>query len=120
MTLAFIVATLAIISGGKVATVATVLGVYLIDAMYVILMRLWEGTNPLHGDYRHHLHFRLRSIGMRDIEIRTLVFTLSAAFGVAVIFLDRIGKIILFLILAVLVVSMTRIVRAWKQRSKEE
>ena len=47
MFIAFMIATLAIIAGGKIATVATVLGVYLIDAFYVILMRLYNKKNPL-------------------------------------------------------------------------
>lgn len=47
MFLAFMIATLAIISGGKVATVASVLGVYIIDAFYVILVRLYNKKNPL-------------------------------------------------------------------------
>lgn len=47
MFLAFMIATLAIISGGKIATVATVLGMYIIDAFYVILMRLYNKKNPL-------------------------------------------------------------------------
>lgn len=40
MTLAFFIATLAIIAGGKIATTVSVLGIYLIDAIYVILMRI--------------------------------------------------------------------------------
>lgn len=47
MFLAFMIATLAIISGGKIATVASVLGVYIIDAFYVIFLRLYNKKNPL-------------------------------------------------------------------------
>lgn len=41
------IATLAIISGGKIATVATVLGVYFIDFFYVIVARMMNGKNPM-------------------------------------------------------------------------
>lgn len=120
MFLAFIIATLAIVSGGKVAVVATVLGVYLVDAMYVIFMRLASGQNPLKGDITHHLHFRLRALGMKDSEIRLLVFSLSLVFGLAAIFLDRVGKVLLFLVLVLVVFSITRVVRAWQRRGGED
>lgn len=47
MFLGFMIATLAIIAGGKIATVATVLGVYLIDFFYVIIARIIQKKNPL-------------------------------------------------------------------------
>jgi len=40
MFLGFMLATLAIISGGKVATVLAVFGIYAVDAIYVIMRRL--------------------------------------------------------------------------------
>lgn len=45
--LAFLIATLAIIAGGKIATTISVLGVYVIDAIYVIMRRLRRGQNPM-------------------------------------------------------------------------
>ena len=47
MFLAFMIASLALLVGGKVATVATALGVYLIDAIYVIVARISNKKNPL-------------------------------------------------------------------------
>jgi len=40
MFLGFMLATLAIISGGKIATVLAVFGIYAVDAIYVIVRRL--------------------------------------------------------------------------------
>jgi hypothetical protein len=45
--LAFLIATLAIIAGGKIATAISVLGIYLIDLIYVVVARLLKGKNPL-------------------------------------------------------------------------
>ncbi|MCK9272640.1 hypothetical protein M0P65_03780 [Candidatus Gracilibacteria bacterium] len=112
MFLAFIIATLAIISGGKIATVATVLGVYVIDAFYVIFARLYNKKNPLKGDMTHHLHFRLRKLGFSDEFIRNLVYSLSFLFGIGAIFLDKAGKLILFSILVVIVIFITKILNA--------
>lgn len=109
MFLAFMIATLAIIAGGKIATVAAVLGIYLIDALYVILMRLYNKQNPLSGDRIHHLHYRLMNMGMSENFVRYFVYTLAFLFGMAAIFLDKIGKIIIFFVLIVIVVFITKI-----------
>lgn len=45
--LAFLIATLAIIAGGKIATAMSVLGLYLIDFVYVITARILKGQNPM-------------------------------------------------------------------------
>jgi hypothetical protein len=45
--LAFLIATLAIIAGGKIATAMSVLGIYLIDFVYVITARILQGQNPM-------------------------------------------------------------------------
>ena len=47
MFLGFIIATLSIVSGGKIATASIVLGIYFIDAFYVILTRIRAGKNPM-------------------------------------------------------------------------
>ncbi|OIP53123.1 hypothetical protein AUK10_02845 [Candidatus Gracilibacteria bacterium CG2_30_37_12] len=109
MFIAFMIATLAIMAGGKIATVATVLGVYLIDAFYVILMRLYNKQNPLSGDRIHHLHYRLLNMGMSENFVRYFVYSLAFLFGMAAIFLDKIGKIILFFVLIIIVVFITKI-----------
>ena len=109
MFIAFMIATLAIIAGGKIATVATVLGVYLIDAFYVILMRLYNKKSPLAGDRIHHLHYRLLNMGMSESFVRYFVYSLAFLFGIAAIFLDKVGKIILFFVLIIIVVFITKI-----------
>lgn len=109
MFIAFMIATLAIIAGGKIATVATVLGVYLIDAFYVILMRLYNKKNPLAGDRIHHLHYRLLNMGMSENFVRYFVYSLAFLFGMAAIFLDKVGKAILFCVLIIIVVFITKI-----------
>ena len=115
MYLAFMVATLAIISGGKIATAASALGIYLIDALYVIIMRLSAGQNPLHGDHIHHLHFRLMRLGLSQAYIRWTIYTLSLLFGLSAVFLDPTGKTLLFGILVVIVFLMTRIITLIKK-----
>jgi UDP-N-acetylmuramyl pentapeptide phosphotransferase/UDP-N-acetylglucosamine-1-phosphate transferase len=47
MYLGFMLATIAIIAGGKIATVLVVFGIYSVDAIYVIFSRLLAKKNPL-------------------------------------------------------------------------
>ncbi len=107
--IAFMIASLAILVWGKVATVATALWVYLVDAIYVIMARILNKKNPLKGDRIHHLHYRLKAIGMTDSFIRRLVYSMSFIFGISAVFLDKVGKIILFVALVLVIVFITKI-----------
>lgn len=108
MFLWFMLATLAIISWGKIATVLAVFGIYAVDAVYVIVRRLMRGKNPLSWDFTH-LHHRLWDIWFSKNQILSLVFSLSFFFWVTALFLDRTGKIIVFIIIAVFVVFLSYI-----------
>ncbi|NDK10054.1 undecaprenyl/decaprenyl-phosphate alpha-N-acetylglucosaminyl 1-phosphate transferase [Candidatus Gracilibacteria bacterium] len=108
MFLAFMLATLAIISGGKVATVLAVFGIYAVDAMYVIIRRLWNGKNPLTGDFTH-LHHRLLDVGLGGTQILVLIFSLSFLFGITSLFLDKSGKIIVFGVITLFVLFLSSV-----------
>ena len=114
MFLWFMLATLAIISGGKIATVLSVFWIYAVDAIYVIVRRLLRKKNPLSGDFTH-LHHRLQKIGFTRDQILILVFSLSYFFGIAALFLDKTGKIIVFIIIAIFVVFLSYI---WEKVKK--
>ncbi|MDP2104045.1 MAG: hypothetical protein Q8K26_03935, partial [Candidatus Gracilibacteria bacterium] len=60
-------------------------------------------------DRIHHLHYRLMNMGMSENFVRYFVYTLAFLFGMAAIFLDKIGKIIIFSVLIVIVVFITKI-----------
>lgn len=109
LTLAFFIATLAIIAGGKIATTISVLGVYVIDAIYVIMLRLSRGQNPMKGDQNTHLHFRLMELGMSKNQVRMIIYFLTTMFGISAILLDTNGKIILFVIIAGITLFLTEI-----------
>jgi UDP-GlcNAc:undecaprenyl-phosphate GlcNAc-1-phosphate transferase len=107
--LAFLIATLAIIGGGKIATATAVLGIYIIDFIYVITSRLMAGKNPLKGEQSTHLHFRLMELGLSAREIRSIVYFLTLTFGLAAIFLGTTGKIFLIFIISAITVFITDI-----------
>jgi UDP-GlcNAc:undecaprenyl-phosphate/decaprenyl-phosphate GlcNAc-1-phosphate transferase len=114
--LAFLIATLAIIAGGKIATAMSVLGIYLIDFVYVITARILNGQNPMKWDQTHHLHYRLMELGLTQPQIRWIIYSLSVVFGVAAIFLSTIGKIILFVMIALVTIFLTEILEKVKRK----
>jgi len=109
MFLAFMIATLAIISGWKIATVATVLWMYIIDFFYVILARIYNKKNPMKWDTTYHLHFRLAKLWFSKTFIRNLVYSLSFMFWISAIFLDKFGKMMVFFIMMIIVFFVTKI-----------
>lgn len=120
MMLAFSLATLSIIAWGKIATAVSVLGIYLIDLFYVVMMRLISGKNPMRWDRTHHLHYRLMELGFTPTMTRYFIFILSFLFGLGAIFLDKTGKIILILIIAVIVVFITKILSNTEKRKRKQ
>lgn len=108
MFLGFMLASLAIISWWKIATVLAVFGIYAVDALYVIIRRISAWKNPMKGDFSH-LHHRLQKIGLNHNQILILVFSLSFFFWVTALFLDRTWKIIVFIIIAVFVIFLSYI-----------
>ncbi|MBU1089332.1 undecaprenyl/decaprenyl-phosphate alpha-N-acetylglucosaminyl 1-phosphate transferase [Patescibacteria group bacterium] len=94
MLLGFVLAALAIFSGGKVATAALVLGFPLLDAAWVILRRIFSGQSPFRGDFGH-LHHRLLAAGFSERKTVLTVYLASASFGAVALFIDSaFGKLL--------------------------
>jgi UDP-GlcNAc:undecaprenyl-phosphate/decaprenyl-phosphate GlcNAc-1-phosphate transferase len=112
MFLGFIIATLSIVSGGKIATASIVLGIYFIDAFYVILNRIRSGKNPMKGDLTH-LHHRMAEKWIDHHIQRRLVMVLSFVFWIGAIFLGTWWKIILFVVMISVVIFIGKIARVF-------
>lgn len=117
MFLGFMLASLAIISGGKIATVVVVFWVYLIDAFYVIIRRILRGKNPMHKDFTH-LHHRLMDAWLSKAKVLFFIYSLSFVFGISSLFLETTGKIIIFLLLALIVVFVNFFIEQLRKLKK--
>lgn len=118
--LAFLIATLAIIAGGKIATTISVLGIYLIDLIYVVISRIRRGQNPMKWDQDSHLHFRLLEIGLSKPQVRLVIYFLATVFGLSAIFLTTNGKILLFIIITGITIFLTEILEVIKTHKGEK
>lgn len=76
----FLLATLAILSGAKVATALIVMGLPLIDSLYTGIRRLAQGKSPFFGD-RGHLHHRLLDIGWGKRRVAAFYWLVTAILG---------------------------------------
>ena len=83
----------AIVGGGKIATTLLVLAIPALDAIFVIIQRLFEKQAPWQGDKTHHLHHRLLTVGLSPQTITLLAILLSASFGLAALFLQTHQKL---------------------------
>ncbi|HBB02247.1 MAG: glycosyl transferase family protein, UDP-N-acetylglucosamine:undecaprenyl-P N-acetylglucosaminyl 1-P transferase [Candidatus Peregrinibacteria bacterium GW2011_GWF2_38_29] len=103
MFLGFILATLAIYSGGKVATAFLVLGFPILDAVWAIFRRLLSGKSPFKGDLGH-FHHRLIAIGLSERKAMLTIYFVSLVFGGIAVFIGSGQKLVAIIIMAILMV----------------
>lgn len=98
MFFGFLLAMLAIFSGGKIATAFLILGFAILDALYVIVHRIFSKRAPWKGGewdkYRKavHLHHRMLQFGFSERQVLVAIYILSAIFGVTALFVGTRGK----------------------------
>lgn len=104
MFLGFMLGTLSILSGGKLATAILIMGFPILDAVWVIMRRLLQGRSPLRGDYTH-FHHRLLGMGLSERKALILNYLLCAlCAGIALSLHSTLAKFIAFA--GVLIVMM--------------
>ena len=89
----FMLGVLAIISGSKIATALLVMGVPILDVLWVIVRRIWQRSSPARAD-RKHLHFRLLDLGLTHRQTVFILYFITSVFGFASLFLHSAGKVL--------------------------
>ncbi|MEO8612624.1 MAG: MraY family glycosyltransferase [Chloroflexota bacterium] len=102
--LGYLLATLSIIGGAKMATILLVMGLPLIDVIWQIVNRLRQGKSPFEGD-RGHVHFRLLDLGFSQRQIAIYYYFFCAFFGVLTLITE--SQIFKFLALGVMLVLVS-------------
>ncbi|PIS42251.1 MAG: hypothetical protein COT24_04270 [Candidatus Kerfeldbacteria bacterium CG08_land_8_20_14_0_20_40_16] len=116
----FMLGVLAIISGAKIATALLIMGIPILDAIWVVLRRvLKEKKSPFWGD-KKHLHFRLLDIGLSHRQAVLFLYLVTLLFGVTSLFLKTKGKlaalIVLLIIMLTLAISLVLVYRYKKNK----
>ncbi|MEZ4666898.1 MAG: MraY family glycosyltransferase [Anaerolineae bacterium] len=85
--LGYLLGTLSIIGGAKMATILLVMGLPLMDVIWQAVNRLRLGRNPFVGD-RGHVHYRLLDLGFSQRQIVLGYYIFCAFFGILTLILD--------------------------------
>jgi len=102
LLLGYLLGVLAIISGGKIAIALLIMGVPILDMIWVIIRRLFNGQNPLRTADRKHLHQRLVDLGWGAKRTALTYYIVSLIFGLSALFLQSQGKRLALLLVIIL------------------
>jgi UDP-GlcNAc:undecaprenyl-phosphate GlcNAc-1-phosphate transferase len=106
MFFGFMLAVLAMLNGGKLATAALVLLIPLFDGAWVILRRVFSRKSPFKGDMGH-LHHRLERLGFSKEAILFIYIGISFLFGLIAVFVWNTFFKVLSLLLLLSALSVT-------------
>lgn len=104
--LGLILGTLAIISGGKIATTLLVMGIPILDIIRVMVQRAKQKQPLFRGD-SNHLHFQLIHSGLTQTQAVLLFYSISLLFGLTTLFLQSSQKVFALLLLLVLMLLIS-------------
>jgi UDP-GlcNAc:undecaprenyl-phosphate GlcNAc-1-phosphate transferase len=100
-----LVATIAILSGGKIGSALIILAIPILDAIYTMIRRVSHKKSPFRPD-RSHLHHLLLDGGWGKRKIALFYWSVSAILGLITLLLDSRQKFYLFLLSAAIVSGM--------------
>lgn len=113
----FILGTLSILAGGKIATALLILGLPILDVAWTILRRLFTGKSPVQGD-RRHLHHRLLAAGLSHHRAVLLLYALTAVFGFSTLFVQGTAKAIVLAAIFVVMLLLATLAVYFERRKK--
>jgi UDP-GlcNAc:undecaprenyl-phosphate GlcNAc-1-phosphate transferase len=118
MFFGLLLAVMAIFSGGKIATAFLILGFAILDALYVVVYRLFKRRAPWKGGewdrFRKavHLHHRMLQAGFTERQVLLIIYLLSAVFGVTALLVGTRGKFWAIVVLALASFILGLVLRA--------
>ncbi len=101
----YMLATLSILSTAKVGTLLVVLGIPIIDTVFVIIRRVAQGKSPVWGD-RTHLHHKLLDKGWSKAKVAVFYWSTALFLGFVSLFLNSTTKIYTIIGLVLVVMGL--------------
>lgn len=98
----FMLAVLAIFSGGKIATALLIFGFPILDAVWVVAGRVKSGDSPFKGGDRRHLHYKLLKRGWSEKKVIMFIYAICALFGIMALVSQSLEKVLALMILFIL------------------
>jgi UDP-GlcNAc:undecaprenyl-phosphate GlcNAc-1-phosphate transferase len=87
LVLGYLIATLGIAAGAKLALLLLVLSIPIVDVAWLMISRLRAGQSIGHAD-RRHLHYRLLDMGLSQRQVVLLYYAYCLALGAAALFIN--------------------------------
>ncbi len=106
LCIGYMLAVIAIVSGGKFATALLVMGLPFLDMIRVIMHRIRNKQSIFIGD-SEHLHFKLLHSGLNHRQAVLLMYTICLVFGVTALFLQTHEQIIALIFLCILMLLLS-------------
>ncbi len=103
----YAIGILAIISGGKIAIALLIMGIPIMDVIWIIVRRLYEGKNPFKTADGKHLHHRFLHMGLSQRQTALIYYVFAIIFGSTALFLQSQGKVIALGILIIIMVLIS-------------
>ena len=97
----YLLAVLSILSGAKLATLVLVLGIPMIDAVYVIINRLRNHRSPVWGD-RGHFHHKLMDLKWGKRRIAVFYWLITICLGIVALQLNARQKTFTIVLISLL------------------
>lgn len=110
----FMLATLSILSFSKLGTALLVLAVPMVDAIFILLKRLFMGKSPVRAT-SGHLHHHLLSLGWGRRRIAIFYWIISAVAGAVALSTHSKQKLFAVLLILVLVTMFIIWINFWRR-----
>lgn len=115
----FLLATLSILSGAKLATAALVLAVPLVDGAWTIARRLYHKQSPVWGD-RKHLHHQLLKRGWTVPRVVVFYYSLTALLAIIALSLDSQGKLFAIAMVGIILLGVIFTINILGEKGRSE
>jgi UDP-GlcNAc:undecaprenyl-phosphate/decaprenyl-phosphate GlcNAc-1-phosphate transferase len=96
----FLIATIAILSGGKVGSALIILSIPMLDAIYILIKRILLKKSPFKAD-RNHLHHKLLDLGWSKRKIALFYWIISTILGLVALLFTSQQKLFIFILMAI-------------------
>lgn len=119
LMLGYLIATLGIAAGAKMALLLLVLGIPIIDVAWLMISRLRAGQSIGQAD-RRHLHFRLLELGLSQRQVVLLYYAYCVVLGTAALLINsRLLKLTTLVVLGIgTLVMLTWLTRGtWRKEN---
>lgn len=104
---------ISILATAKVGAVMVVLGVPLVDFVYLIIKRILSGKSPVWGD-RSHLHHKLLDLGWGKRRVALFYWLVTLLLGIAVLRVETRTKLYIMIGLVILMVMFLIWQYSWR------